>query len=212
MLWRRIPLALHAYANVAARYRLDPDRIYVSGFSGGSRTALRVALAYPDVFRAAVLNAGADPFGEPGFPLPPPELFRLFQERSRLITISGTDDANIVARDAALSDSARRWCVVGIERQPMLQTGHEMMRASMLDHAIDAIERPESDASRHAQALAACRARVDAEMAKALDEVRILLAQGKRKLAGEALSKIDGTYSGLAAPALRELAQPFIAK
>src|SRR5207302_4709848 len=50
---RRYPLAILAEYNVATRYRLDPDRIYIAGFSGGSRVALRLALAYPDVFRGA---------------------------------------------------------------------------------------------------------------------------------------------------------------
>jgi len=60
---RRMPLALLAAHNVMARYRVDPARIYVSGFSGGARIAERLALAYPDLFRGAILNAGSDPLG-----------------------------------------------------------------------------------------------------------------------------------------------------
>jgi len=212
MLWRRFPLALHAYENVAARFHVDPTRVYVSGFSGGSRTAMRMALTYPDVFRGAVLNSGADPFGVPGISVPPAELFHLFQQRSRLIAVSGTEDIDINARDAAMLDSAARLCVQGTDTQPMLHTGHALMRGFMLDHAIASIERPDTDPSRHADVLARCRAGIDAEIARGLDDVRALMAQGKTGQAGQALLKIDERFGGLAAPASVELARKFPAR
>ncbi|HSS05536.1 MAG TPA: hypothetical protein VLK83_00190, partial [Rhodanobacteraceae bacterium] len=71
---RRIPLALLGYENIHKRYKIDPTRTYVGGLSGGSRVALRVALAYPDLFRGALLNAGSDPLGGDGIALPPADL------------------------------------------------------------------------------------------------------------------------------------------
>ena len=53
---RRIPLALHAYQNITARYPVDPERVYISGFSGGSRTAVRIAAAYADVFHLSLIH------------------------------------------------------------------------------------------------------------------------------------------------------------
>ena len=47
VLGRREPLALLAAANVLTRYRIDPDRVYVGGLSGGSRVALRLARRAP---------------------------------------------------------------------------------------------------------------------------------------------------------------------
>jgi hypothetical protein len=35
---------------LAERYRVDPNRTFISGFSGGSRVAFRTAIAFPDVF------------------------------------------------------------------------------------------------------------------------------------------------------------------
>ena len=57
---RRDPLALLAAHNIMQRFRVDPERIYIGGFSGGSRVALRLALGYPDLFRGVFLNAGSD--------------------------------------------------------------------------------------------------------------------------------------------------------
>lgn len=213
MLWRRLPLALHAYDNVNARYKLNPERIYVSGFSGGSRTAMRAVLSYPDVFRGAILNSGSDPFGNAGIAVPPSELFALFQQRSRVVLVSGTLDLDIDARDAGMLDSANRLCVGGVSTQPMERTEHALMRGPMLDHAIDAIERdrPE-DAARHADALARCRAGIAAEIAQGLQQVHALIAQSDKVGAGRALSKIDERFGGLAAPESVELARQLLAK
>jgi len=213
MLWRRLPLALHAYQNVAARYKLDPERIYVSGFSGGSRTAMRAALSYPDVFRGAILNSGSDPFGDAGIAVPSRELFELFQRRSRVVLVSGTEDLVIDARDAAMLDSAERLCVEGVSTQPMRNTGHALMRALMLERAIDAIERGSDAASaKREEALARCRATNAAQVAQGLDQVRALLAQGEKTKAGRALSQIDARFGGLAAPDSVELARQILAK
>src|SRR5262249_23662500 len=86
---RREPRALLAAFNVTQRCPIDPRRVYVGGFSGGARVALRLALGYPDVFRGALLNAGSDALGNadavPPISLPPRELLYRFQESSRLV-------------------------------------------------------------------------------------------------------------------------------
>ncbi|GEM_PF-236725 len=105
---RREPLALIAEYNIARRYPLDPARIYVGGFSGGSRVALHLALGYPDIFRGALLDAGDDTIGGAQLPLPPADLFHLFQQSTRLVYLSGTNDHGPVDRnDAGLENEAR---------------------------------------------------------------------------------------------------------
>jgi len=213
MLWRRLPLALHAYANIAENYKLNAGRIYVSGFSGGSRTAMRAALSYPDVFRGAILNSGSDPFGDAGIAVPPADLFREFQQRSRIVLVSGSEDLLIDARDAAMLDSAQRLCVEGASTQPMRHVGHMLMRASMLEQAIVAIERDRTaEMARHADAFAHCRTGIASEIELGLQQVRALIAQGERTEAGHALSKIDARFGGLAAPDSVELARLLLAK
>jgi hypothetical protein len=61
---RREPLALLAAQNIMAQYPVDPERVYIAGFSGGSHIALRLALGYPDLFHGAILNAGSDAIGD----------------------------------------------------------------------------------------------------------------------------------------------------
>jgi len=38
--------------NIMQQYPVDPQRVYVAGFSGGSRVALRLVLGYPTCFAA----------------------------------------------------------------------------------------------------------------------------------------------------------------
>ncbi|MDQ2877845.1 MAG: hypothetical protein M3R41_02040, partial [Pseudomonadota bacterium] len=47
---RREPLAILAAHHAMTHYPVDPSRVIIAGFSGGSRVALRLALAYPDLF------------------------------------------------------------------------------------------------------------------------------------------------------------------
>ena len=89
---RREPLALLAAENIMRSYPLDPERVYIGGFSGGSRMALRIARGYPDVFHGALLNAGSDPIGNAQIPLPPQELLRQFQESTRVVYVTGAHD------------------------------------------------------------------------------------------------------------------------
>jgi pimeloyl-ACP methyl ester carboxylesterase len=79
------PLALLAAHNIMQRYPVDPQQVYVGGFSGGARMALRLARAFPDLFHGALLNASSDPIGNAQIPLPPQELLFQFQESTRIV-------------------------------------------------------------------------------------------------------------------------------
>src|SRR6202051_299309 len=138
---RRDPLALLAAHNIMQRFRVDPARIYIGGFSGGSRVALRLALGFPDVFRGAFLNAGSDPIGDALAPLPPSELFSRFQEMTRIVYISGKNDAVNVDKDAASAQSLLEWCVYDwyAERSPW--TGHEVAGPTVLGRVLDMLEK-----------------------------------------------------------------------
>jgi pimeloyl-ACP methyl ester carboxylesterase len=203
---RRDPLALLAAHNIMQRFRVDPERIYIGGFSGGSRVALRLALGFPDLFRGAFLNAGSDPIGEAQTPLPPPELFARFQEMTRLVYISGQDDAVNVDKDAGSTQSLLEWCVFDwyAERSPW--TGHEVAGPTVLGRALDMLDK-------HAEPKVArsnnCRLRINQELGKQIDQANDLLAAGNVDGARRLLNKIDTRYGGLAAPRSVDLAARF---
>jgi hypothetical protein len=201
---RREPLALLAAYNITRRYPIDPDRIYIGGFSGGSRVAMRIALGYPDLFHAALLDAGSDPIGNAQIPLPPADLFRQFQDSTRLVYATGQHDDDHLDKDVHSRDSMQAWCVFRLDTVAMPWVGHDLADPASLNRALDALLEPaKSDPDK----LAACRSRIEQELTAQLKLVEDLLANGKRDEASTLLDKIDAHYGGLAAPRSTELAK-----
>ena len=188
---RRLPLALLAYENVRAHYPLDPKRVYVGGFSGGSRAAERTALAYPDVFHGALLNAGSDPIGgQAGINLPPVELFRRFQE-TKLVYVTGEGDEQRRHDDQVSRASMRDWCVFNVEIRDARKLGHEPLDPPSLNRALDALEQPSAV---DPGGLAQCNARLQRELASKLAEAETAIARGKGDDARAQLEGIDAHY------------------
>lgn len=200
---RREPLALLAAANIGRRYALDPGRVYVAGFSGGSRMAMRLALAYPDVFRGALLDAGSDPIGEGEVPAPPRDLFERFQESTRLVYATGARDTAVLDKDAGSMASMRKWCVFDVESQVTALLGHDPLGAAALSRALATLTAP---ARPDPKRLAACRAGIERELTAKLRDVETLIARGKRGEARRLLEKVDRRFGGLAAPMSLDLA------
>jgi len=199
---RRVPLALLGYENIRRHYPIDAERVYVGGLSGGSRVALRVALAYPDVFRGALLNAGSDPIGGDQVSLPPADLFRRFQESTRIVFVTGERDEINRHGDAMSQTSLRNWCSFGLASVTMPQRGHEIANASGLAEALRDLEAPRSvDADKQAE----CRAHVDRRLASKVAAAQAALEAGDRSKAIEAVNAIDKEYGGVAEPAIDRL-------
>jgi hypothetical protein len=209
VLSRRVPLALAAEENLVRRYPIDRQRVYIGGFSGGSRVALRIALAFPDIFHGALLNAGADPLGiaDPwGGPdtLPPRDLFRRFQSSSRLIYVTGERDSVNLASDASSVQSMRERCVFDVETHETFDAGHELMSPQAFGRALDRLlNPPPSDPAR----LEACRSHLRAELGEKLDRAQALISQGRHAAARKLLLEIDQQFGGLAASRILELAR-----
>jgi pimeloyl-ACP methyl ester carboxylesterase len=194
---RREPLALLAAWNVMQRYRVDPQRVYVGGFSGGSRIALRLGLAYPDLFRGALLNAGSDPL-DAGPPSPPArELLARFQQSTRIVFVTGEHDALHLSMDRASLESMREWCVFDTAAEITPGAGHELASPAALSQALGALQsHVRADAAR----LAGCRDALDRRLATQLLRVRSLIDAGKSHEARSLLEETDRRFGGLAAP------------
>ena len=194
-LGRREPLAILAEQNVAREFRLDRTRIFIAGFSGGAHVAMRLALAYPDVFRGAILDAGSDPIGTAEVHIPAAELFHRFQESSRLVYLTGARDVTRLEMDATSIRSMRDWCQNNIDEiRP--DSDHTVADPRALARAIEALLAPiEPDAA----GLAACRRAVEGRLSAELDQLRALRTAGKADEASALLKRIDSRFGGLAA-------------
>lgn len=199
---RRIPLALLAYENIRRRFRIDPARVYIGGLSGGARVALRTALAYPDVFRGVLLNAGSDPIGEIPDVLPPAQLFATFQASSRVIYLTGGRDTANLQKDLRSRQSLQDWCVFDVQTDASPWQGHEVANTATFAHALDGLAQHQpADAGR----LASCRARIDHELSSSLADAAAAIARGDLEGAQKRMDTIDQRYAGLAAVGLLKL-------
>lgn len=194
---RREPLALLAAYGVAQRYAVDPAHVYVGGFSGGSRVALRLALGYPDVFRGALLDAGSDPIGTAAIPLPPAALLHQFQQSSRIVFLTGDHDAVRQMQLAHASDTLRRWCVFDTDSITLLDTGHVLADGAGLRRGLSVLAQSRAP---DIAALAACRQRHRARLDAALAQAAASARQGHAAVARKQLDAIDARFGGLAAP------------
>lgn len=201
---RREPLALLAKTNVAARYHVDPSRIYIGGLSGGSRVALRLALAYPDIFSGAFLNAGSDPLGTVNLPIPSPDLFGRFQENSRIYYATGANDVGSLGLDSQSMRSMRTYCAFNFFQQIVPDATHEMASGRVFAAGLDFIDKP--PARNDAAQLSSCREALASDMKQQLDMVRSDIAKGQQDDARKILIAIDNRYGGLAMPAVLDLA------
>jgi pimeloyl-ACP methyl ester carboxylesterase len=199
---RREPLALISAQNVMAQYPVDPTQVFVGGMSGGARMALRLALAYPDLFHGALLNSGSDVIGTIYEPLPSAPLFRQFQTGTRLLYVTGDHDAANVESETRSRRAMQDWCVPDIASIRMPFTGHEVMPPAILTRALQALVQPDRpDPDR----LVTCRAAIEKEVADELGKADALIASGKRADAQKTVKDIDAKYGGLAAPHSVEL-------
>jgi Esterase PHB depolymerase len=201
---RREPLALLAAYNVLYRYNVDPDRVYIGGLSGGSRVAMRLALAYPDLFRGALLNAGSDPIGTAQVRLPPADLMRKFQETSHLVYLTGKNDVEPLQRDIRSRDAMANWCMFDIKAITLAWTAHEIVSGPAFNQGLNALETRDTPTP---DKLASCRKRYEHELDDRFREVENLTATGKIDAAKKLLDAIDERFGGLAAPRSVEMAR-----
>ena len=201
---RREPLALLEVQNVIKRYNVDPGRIFVGGFSGGSHVAERLALHYPDVFHGALLNAGSDSIGASPVPLPSQDILFRFQESSRIVYLTGAQDVTRLSMDAGSTRSMLKHCVYGIDVRSLPGLSHEVADPRALSEALKSLL---TDTPPEGARLSACRAGVRQELEEKLKKVETLLARGRRSEARDLILKIDSGFGGLAAPRIVELAQ-----
>ena len=200
-LGRRIPLALTAAASVARSHAVDPDRIWISGFSGGARIAERMALAYPDVFSGAILDGSSDNIGSEDLTLPPRDKFERLLDRTSIVLSAGADDAFNAASARRVASSLRRHCLDRVSVEVRRREAHVMMDSRSLARALEFLDRNrEAPSAGNRQCRAELYSRIDAELARAE-----AMAQRGDRGARAAIRAIDRRYGGLAAPRSLEL-------
>ena len=84
----RMMLAALAPYVAAERYKIDPGRIYVSGFSGGGKVASIASIQFANLFSGAIYICGVE-----FWPKVSPALLSLAKSH-RYVFVTGSDDFN----------------------------------------------------------------------------------------------------------------------
>jgi hypothetical protein len=153
LIWYRIALALDAVHNMARRYDVDPDRIYVAGHSGGGRLASTLAMFWPDVVTGGIYCCGVNHFRKikkPGqkffwpakFVKPTGKRLGLAQRSSRHVFLNGEKDFNLVHSRAVYLDLKRNHRFQHLTFLEMTGRGHNAPDQAWLSKAITALDAP----------------------------------------------------------------------
>jgi predicted peptidase len=71
---------------VSRRYAIDAERVFISGLSGGGKTASMIATDYPQIFKGAIYNCGVELWD-----VETPQFIDQMR-RNRFVFITGTHD------------------------------------------------------------------------------------------------------------------------
>lgn len=102
----RMGLMIDAALSMKARYNIDPDRVYVSGVSGGGRIASMLGVGYADIFHGGFYIIGCNFYRQEisieqkgaAFPksysVPPAKIFNFARKQSKHVFLTGDTDPN----------------------------------------------------------------------------------------------------------------------
>lgn len=191
---RRIPLALHGYEHVRTRYPIDPERVFIGGFSGGSRMAQLTAMSYPEVFRGAMLVGGSLKIGEYQVVLPPRDLALKFLSSTRLVFATGSDDGLNGGIDRRNRKVLQSLCFQGYSHMPQLRLGHWLPTGGGLARVLGELQKPLPVSDK----FDGCVRDLDADIDRRLADVETMMGAGRMREAGISLGEMEDHYGGLA--------------
>jgi hypothetical protein len=148
----RMGMAIDAAANMRARYKIDPDRVYVSGISGGGRVASLLGVGFADIFRGGFYIIGCDFYHEEksveqngffkrSYNVPPARIYNLARKQSKHVFLTGDNDGNREQTQLYYNGFKRD----GFEHITYLQVpgmGHQAPNAEWFEKGLTALDEP----------------------------------------------------------------------
>lgn len=141
----RMRLATDANHHMRQRFTIDNKRVWVSGFSGGSRVASMLGVVYPDMFNGAIcfmgvnfyddIVAGKEVFGANY--LPPDELLDIAKRGCRYALVTGSKDFNLSNTSAVFERGFKKAGFSAVELFNIPGQGHAPPSGEWLSKCID---------------------------------------------------------------------------
>ena len=149
----RLGLAIDAAHNTPKRFNIDPERIYISGLSGGGRVTSMLSIGFPDVFRGGYALIGCnyyrdvhlpgqrDRFYRRSFLRPAGKLLIDAKKHRRHVLLTGDDDANRLQTKLNY-EAARRDGFKHVSYFQVPAMGHEPPDAEWFERGLVALDEP----------------------------------------------------------------------
>ena len=199
---RRVPLALTGLINIEAQYKIDPDRVYIAGFSGGGVTASRIAAAYSDVFTGGLFVSTSEGIGSGDTPVPPLERFQLMQSRGRYVFTSGDEETSNLVINGRAVGQYRALCVPRVAYIHIPNASHRDIDSRVFEHAMTYLDTPPAV---DPVAQSDCEKGLAGRRTQGIAEVRRSLAAGDKDKAWSQLQDVAMAFGPLAEPEFSEL-------
>lgn len=153
----RMRLALDANDNLRNLFNVDDKRVYVSGFSGGSRVASMLGVTYADMFTGALCFMGVN-FYEPTFDkdkkevfqaryIPNQEVLELAKQECRYVMVTGEKDFNL-ANTTAVFEAFKSSGFKAAEMYNVPAQGHQPPSADWLKKGIEFLDEGKAPAKK----------------------------------------------------------------
>ncbi|MCC3860222.1 alpha/beta hydrolase family protein [Pseudemcibacter aquimaris] len=130
---KRILLAMTGIQYVQDRYKLDLNRIYITGFSGGGRVASIMASQNPNIFKGAIYNCGVNFWNNVS-----DNNLDMIKE-NRYVFITGSEDFNLNDTRQVYS-KYKKAGVSSVDLMVIPRMGHSNPRSSRLKRAIEFLD------------------------------------------------------------------------
>lgn len=141
----RLRLAIDANHNVRKFLNIDGRRVYVSGFSGGSRVASMLGVAWGEMFSGTICCMGVNFYTDVAGPdgkiyglsyIPDEALLPLVKENCRFALITGEKDFNLPNTFGAFENGFKKEGFRHVQTFSVPSHGHQPPPAEWLEKAI----------------------------------------------------------------------------
>ncbi|MCB1204436.1 MAG: hypothetical protein KDN18_09265 [Verrucomicrobiae bacterium] len=148
-LFDRLRLAIDANHNVRQQLPIDGRRVYVSGFSGGSRVASMLGVAWGEMFSGTICCMGVNFYTDVAAPdgkvyglsyLPDEELLPLVKRHCRFALVTGEKDFNRPNTLGAFENGFLKEGFANVKVFDIPGHGHSPPPAEWLDRAISFVD------------------------------------------------------------------------
>jgi predicted esterase len=145
----RMRMAVDANVGMRKRYRIDPARVYVSGFSGGARVASMLGVAFPDLFTGTIPFMGVNFYTELPVEngkklgityIPDDQALEIAKKQCRYVLVTGEKDFNRVETHSTEENGFRKEGFTSVLCLEVPGVGHAMPPAEWLEKGLEFLD------------------------------------------------------------------------